>query len=134
MYGRRCRQKPYSSSDFCKYHNKPKYREKHKKWVEENFQALKKYGWSMVYVPGEMTPPPVWGQTKLTPAQFAEQGKVAVRNVRKDGMDKIKRLKQDGISEDDEKFWADEVQELTDDYIKKIDEMLSQKENEIRQV
>ena len=67
-------------------------------------------------------------------AQFAEQGKVAVRNVRKDGMDKIKRLKQDGISEDDEKFWADEVQELTDRFITQIDELLRLKQEDILKV
>ena len=67
-------------------------------------------------------------------AQFAEQGKVAVRNVRKDGMDKIKRLKQDGISEDDEKFWADEVQELTDTFITQIDELLRLKQEDILKV
>ena len=55
-------------------------------------------------------------------AQFAEQSRVAVRNVRKDGMDKIKKLKLDGMSEDDEKFWADEVQNLTDLFINEIDE------------
>ena len=55
--------------------NTRRYNQEMKQWVEENFQALKKYGWSMVYVPGEMTPPPVWGQTKLTPAQFAEQAR-----------------------------------------------------------
>ena len=67
-------------------------------------------------------------------AQYAEQGKVAIRNVRKDGMDKIKKLKQDGISEDDEKFWADEVQELTDTFITQIDELLRQKQEDILKV
>ena len=36
MYGRRCRQKSYSSSDLCKYHDKPRYREQHKNWSQEN--------------------------------------------------------------------------------------------------
>ena len=67
-------------------------------------------------------------------AQFAEQSKVAVRNVRKDGMDKIKKLKLDGMSEDDEKFWADEVQNLTDSFITEIDGFLKAKQEDILKV
>ena len=67
-------------------------------------------------------------------AQFAEQSKVAVRNVRKDGMDKIKKLKLDGMSEDDEKFWADEVQNLTDSFIAEIDGFLKAKQEDILKV
>ena len=67
-------------------------------------------------------------------AQFAEQSKVAVRNVRKDGMDKIKKLKLDGMSEDDEKFWADEVQNLTDSFITEIDGLLKAKQEDILKV
>ena len=67
-------------------------------------------------------------------AQFAEQARVSVRNVRKDGMDKIKKLKSEGMSEDDEKFWSDEVQNLTNDFIKQIDEILKIKQDDILKV
>ena len=67
-------------------------------------------------------------------AQFAEQAKVSVRNVRKDGMDKIKKLKSEGISEDDEKFWSEEVQNLTNDFTKQIDEILKIKQDDILKV
>ena len=67
--------------------------------------------------------------------KYAEQSRVAVRNVRRDGMDEIKKIEKDGtVGKDRAVDLSNEVQELTDDYIKKIDEMLSQKENEIRQV
>ena len=67
--------------------------------------------------------------------KYAEQSRVAIRNVRRDGMDEIKKIEKDGIVGKDRAVdLSNEVQELTDDYIKKIDEMLSQKENEIRQV
>ena len=67
-------------------------------------------------------------------AQFAEQARVSVRNVRKDGMDKIKKLKSEGMSEDDEKFWLEEIQNLTDNFIKKIDELLKNKQDDILKV
>lgn len=67
--------------------------------------------------------------------KYAEQGRVAVRNVRRDGMDQLKKGEKDGeISQDEQKSLSDDVQKLTDDYISKIDEALSQKETEIRQV
>ena len=67
--------------------------------------------------------------------KYAEQSRIAIRNVRRDGMDEIKKIEKDGtIGKDRAVDLSIEVQELTDDYIKKIDEMLSQKENEIRQV
>ena len=67
-------------------------------------------------------------------AQFAEQARISVRNVRKDGMDKIKKLKSSGLSEDDEKIWSEEVQDLTDTFIQKIDEMLKNKQEDILKV
>ena len=67
-------------------------------------------------------------------AQFAEQARISVRNVRKDGMDKIKKLKSIGMSEDDEKFWSEEVQNLTNDFIKQIDELLRIKQEDILKV
>ena len=67
--------------------------------------------------------------------KYAEQSRIAIRNVRRDGMDEIKKIEKDGtVGKDRAVDLSNEVQELTDDYIKKIDEMLSQKENEIRQV
>ena len=67
--------------------------------------------------------------------KYAEQSRVAIRNLRRDGMDEIKKIEKDGtVGKDRAVDLSNEVQELTDDYIKKIDEMLSQKENEIRQV
>lgn len=66
--------------------------------------------------------------------QYAEHARVAVRNVRRDGMDQIKKAKADGMSEDDQKFWEDEVQELTNKYIASVDEALEAKQAEIMQV
>ncbi|MCW8842669.1 MAG: ribosome recycling factor [Rhodobacteraceae bacterium] len=67
-------------------------------------------------------------------AQYAEHARVAIRNVRRDGMDQVKKAKADGISEDDQKFWETEVQDLTDTYIKKVDDALETKQAEIMQV
>ena len=67
-------------------------------------------------------------------SQYAEHARVAIRNVRRDGMDKIKKAKADGMSEDDQKFWEDAVQDLTDTYIKSVDEALEHKQAEIMQV
>lgn len=66
--------------------------------------------------------------------QYAESARVAVRNVRRDGMDQIKKAKAAGMSEDDQKLWSDEVQTLTDAGIKKIDDALVSKQEEIMQV
>ncbi|SFR03814.1 ribosome recycling factor [Poseidonocella sedimentorum] len=66
---------------------------------------------------------------------YAENARVSVRNVRRDGMDQIKRAKADGaVSEDDQKLWEDEVQELTNSYIAQIDKALETKQDEIMQV
>ena len=67
--------------------------------------------------------------------KYAEQARVAVRNVRRDGMERLKKMEKDGdLSEDDHKLWSDEIQDLTDKSIKQIDDMLTHKENEITQV
>ena len=66
--------------------------------------------------------------------QYAESARVSVRNVRRDGMDKIKKARLDGMSEDDQKFWEEAVQEITDEAIKGIDAALDSKQNEIMQV
>ena len=63
---------------------------------------------------------------------YAESARIAVRNVRRDGMDQVK--KSDELSEDDQKIWSDEIQELTNKSIKKIDEVLETKQAEIMQV
>jgi len=67
-------------------------------------------------------------------AQYAEHARVAVRNVRRDGMDQIKKAKGEGMSEDDQKFWETEVQDLTNKYIAQVDEALEAKQAEIMQV
>ena len=67
--------------------------------------------------------------------KYAEQGRIAVRNVRRDGMEALKRLEKDGeISQDEHKAWADDLQKATDEHIKLIDEALKAKEQEIMQV
>jgi ribosome recycling factor len=67
--------------------------------------------------------------------KYAEQGRVAVRNVRRDGMDFLKKLEKDhDISEDEHKKLADQMQKLTDEHVKKVDETLAVKEKEILQV
>ena len=66
--------------------------------------------------------------------QYAENARIAVRNIRRDGMDQIKKAKSDGMSEDDQKFWEEAVQELTDATIKTLDEVLESKQEEIMQV
>lgn len=66
--------------------------------------------------------------------QYAEHARVAIRNVRRDGMDQIKKAKADGMSEDDQKFWETEVQELTDKMIAGVDTALETKQEEIMQV
>lgn len=68
-------------------------------------------------------------------AKYAEQTRVAVRNVRRDGMDAAKKAEKDGdISEDEQKVWGEKIQATTDAHIKKIDEALATKEKEILQV
>ena len=68
-------------------------------------------------------------------SKYAEQNKIAVRNIRRDGLDGIKKLKKDNlISEDEEKRFENEIQKLTDEAIKKIDEALETKEKDILQV
>ncbi|WP_194095234.1 ribosome recycling factor [Marivivens aquimaris] len=66
--------------------------------------------------------------------QYAEHARVAIRNLRRDGMDQIKKAKNDGLSEDDQKFWESEVQDLTNKYVKQVDDLLENKQAEIMQV
>src|SRR5215475_125704 len=72
--------------------------------------------------------------TKIT-AKYAEQARVSVRNVRRDGVDLLRRQEKDAdISQDQQRKLQQDVQHLTDDYIKRIDEALAQKDREILQV
>ncbi|WKN32033.1 ribosome recycling factor [Porifericola rhodea] len=64
----------------------------------------------------------------------AENGKVSVRNIRKDANDSIKKLLKDGTSEDDVKEGEDSVQQLTDKFVAKIDSIFDEKEKEIMTV
>ncbi len=67
--------------------------------------------------------------------KYAEQAKVSVRNVRRDGMETLKRQEKDGdLTQDEHRRWSEEVQTLTDNHIKRIDEALQTKEKEIMQV
>ncbi|WP_300529702.1 ribosome recycling factor [Maricaulis sp.] len=66
---------------------------------------------------------------------YAENARVAVRNVRRDGMDALKKMEKDGdLSEDEHKMFAEDVQKLTDNAIKGIDDSLKTKQEEIMQV
>lgn len=68
-------------------------------------------------------------------ARYAEGAKVAVRGVRRDGMDQAKQAETKSIiGQDDHKKWSEEIQKLTDQYIKRIDDSLADKEKEIKQV
>jgi len=68
-------------------------------------------------------------------AKYTEQARVSVRNVRRDGIDGLKKLEKDGeISQDEQRRIQTEIQTLTDDYIKKVDDTFTQKEKEISQV
>lgn len=67
--------------------------------------------------------------------KYAEEAKVAIRHVRRDGLDLLKRLEKDGtISQDDEKRQADQVQKATDQAISEVDQVVAGKEKEIMQV
>ena len=63
--------------------------------------------------------------------KFAEEGKISIRNIRRDVNDQLKNEKDNGLSEDNFKRSLDNVQELTDEYIKKVDSIVSQKEKDI---
>jgi ribosome recycling factor len=76
-------------------------------------------------------------RTELTKVagRYSEQARIAVRNVRRDGMEQIKKLEKDHqMGEDEHKMWSEEIQKLTDDHIKQIDDSLHSKEEEIMTV
>jgi ribosome recycling factor len=64
----------------------------------------------------------------------AEDGKISIRNSRKEANDELKKLLKESVSEDDVKDGEDSVQKLTDTYVKRIDEILEHKEKEIMTV
>jgi ribosome recycling factor len=67
--------------------------------------------------------------------RYAEQARVSVRNVRRDGMEQIKKLEKDGeISQDEQRAWSEEIQKMTDRMVKEIDQQLAEKDKEIRQI
>ena len=75
------------------------------------------------------------GELAKIAARYAEEARVAVRNVRRDGMERLKRAEKDGeMSQDEHRTWSDRVQQLTDQQIKQINDMLAVKETEIRTV
>ena len=68
-------------------------------------------------------------------AKYAEQARVAVRNVRRDGMDMLKKMEKDHeISQDQHKNWSQKLQGMTDEHVKLIDTTVAQKDKEIMQV
>lgn len=74
-------------------------------------------------------------ELKKVASKYAESGRVSVRNVRRDGMDELKKAEKDGdITEDDQKRLADDVQKATDEMIQKIDTLLADKEKDIMTV
>jgi ribosome recycling factor len=67
--------------------------------------------------------------------KYAEQAKISVRNVRRDGMDSLKKMEKDGdISQDEHKRFSDQIQSATDEFVGKIDEALANKEKDILKV
>ena len=67
--------------------------------------------------------------------KYAEQARVAARNVRRDGIEKLRRMEKAGeVSQDDQRAWTEEIQQLTNSTTRIIDETLATKEKEIMQV
>lgn len=68
-------------------------------------------------------------------SQYSEQSKIALRNIRRDGMDSIKKMEKDSeISKDDARRFSDEVQKITDEFSKKVDELFADREKEIMKI
>ncbi len=89
----------------------------------------------MVRVPLPMLTEERRNELAKTAAKYAENARIAVRGVRRDGMEQTKALqKKHEISEDDERDWLEQIQKLTDEYIKRLDANLAEKEKDIRQV
>lgn len=65
----------------------------------------------------------------------AEEGKISIRNIRRDANDSLKKLEKNGeITEDDQRGYSDDIQKMTDDHIRKIDDIAKEKEEEILEV
>lgn len=76
-------------------------------------------------------------RTELTrvAGKYAEQSRIAIRNVRRDGMDTIKKMEKGSeISQDEQKIFSDRIQKLTDEMIREVDDLTEAKEKEIMQV
>ena len=76
-------------------------------------------------------------RTELTKvaSKFSEDAKISIRNIRRDAMDKIKEEEKNNlISEDEQKSACDEIQKITDDQIKEIENVFENKKNEIMQI
>ncbi|MBO5291358.1 MAG: ribosome recycling factor [Clostridia bacterium] len=68
-------------------------------------------------------------------SKYAEDAKVAVRQIRRDSIEKIKTMKKNSeITEDDQKYGEDELQKITDDFVKRIDEIAAAKTKEIMEI
>ncbi len=75
------------------------------------------------------------GELSRVAAKYAEVARIAVRNVRRDGMDMLKRMEKEGdLSQDEHHLWGGEIQSITDEHVAKVDEMLHAKQEEIMQV
>lgn len=69
--------------------------------------------------------------TKIA-GKYAEQSRISIRNIRRDGMEQVKKLEKDsGLSQDEARKASQEVQDVTDSHIKKVDVMLAEKEKDI---
>jgi len=66
--------------------------------------------------------------------QYAESARISVRNVRRDGMDRLRKARTAGMAEDESRIWQDEIQELTDSRIRMVDDALEAKQSEIMQI
>lgn len=67
--------------------------------------------------------------------KYAEQARVSIRNVRRDGMDKLKKMEKDGdMSEDEHRSWSEKIQSMTDAHVKDVDATLAAKEKDVMQV
>jgi ribosome recycling factor len=67
--------------------------------------------------------------------KYTEQARVSIRNVRRDAMDKLKKMEKDHeISEDEHRSWSEKIQSLTDAHVKEADTLLAAKEKDVMQV
>ena len=64
-------------------------------------------------------------------ATYAENAKIAIRNVRKDAMDKVKKFRGEGMSEDEAQLWSDEIQNMTDRMTLAVENLQKEKQSEI---